>query len=33
MAKVYAYLVKQKLWAIEQVPTKWRAEVQTILNN
>lgn len=32
MAKLYANLIKQDLWSIEQVPEKWKAEVKEILN-
>lgn len=32
MAKLYANLVRNNLWAVEDVPTKWRAEVERILN-
>ncbi len=32
MAKIYASLVKQGLWMIEQIPERWRSEVQEILN-
>lgn len=31
MAKIYANLIKQGLWIIEQVPTKWKAEVEKII--
>lgn len=32
MVKIYANLVKQGLWTIEQIPEKWKLEVQEILN-
>lgn len=32
MAKVYANLIKQRLWTIDRVPEKWRAEVEALLN-
>ncbi len=32
MAKIYAALIKEEKWTIEQVPEKWRQEVQKILN-
>ena len=32
MAKIYANLVKQGVWIIEQIPEKWKPEVQEILN-
>ncbi len=33
MAKIYANLIKQGLWKIEQVPERWKDEVQDILNS
>lgn len=33
MAKIYVNLIKQGLWKIEQVPERWKAEVQEILNS
>ena len=33
MAKIYANLVKQGLWTIEQVPERWKVEVQELLNS
>ncbi len=33
MAKIYANLIKQGFWAIEQVPERWKAEVEEILNS
>ncbi len=33
MAKIYANLIKQELWKIEQVPERWKDEVQDILNS
>ena len=33
MAKIYANLIKQGLWKIEQVSERWNAEVQEILNS
>ncbi len=32
MVKIYVNLIKQGLWNIEQVPERWKAEVQEILN-
>ncbi len=32
MAKVYATLIKEEKWTIEQVPKAWKEEVQKILN-
>ncbi len=32
MAKIYADLVKKGLWTLEQVPERWRAEVEILLN-
>lgn len=32
MAKIYVTLIKEGKWTIEQVPEKWRQEVQKILN-
>ena len=32
MVKIYANLVKQRLWTIERVPERWRADVKEILN-
>lgn len=31
MAKVYANLIRQGLWTLDQVPKKWRDEVEAIL--
>jgi len=33
MAKIYVNLIKQGLWTIEQVPERWKAEVEDILNS
>lgn len=32
MAKIYANLVKQGAWTLEQVPEKWKTEVEALLN-
>lgn len=32
MVKIYVNLIKQGLWIVEQVPERWKAEVQEILN-
>ncbi len=32
MAKIYAKLIKQGLWTVEQVPERWKVEVLEILN-
>ncbi len=32
MAKIYANLVKQGIWTIEQIPERWKSEVQEILS-
>lgn len=31
MAKIYAKLVKAGTWTIEQVPERWRAQVEALL--
>ena len=31
MAKIYAALVREGKWGLEQVPKRWRAEVEKIL--
>lgn len=31
MAKIYAKLVKAGTWTIEQVPERWRAQVEEML--
>ncbi len=33
MIKIYANLIKQGLWSIDQVPERWKVEVQEILNS
>lgn len=33
MAKIYANLIKQGLYTIEQVPERWRTEVEALLNS
>ncbi len=33
MVKIYANLIKQGLWSIDQVPERWKVEVQEILNS
>jgi hypothetical protein len=32
MVKIYYDLIKAGKWAIERVPSKWRAEVQAMLD-
>lgn len=32
MAKIYYDLIKKGLWEIENVPTRWRDEVQSMLD-
>lgn len=32
MARLYTDLIKQGLWTIEQIPERWKVEVQEILN-
>ncbi len=32
MVKIYAKLIKQGLWTVEQVPERWKVEVLEILN-
>ena len=32
MAQVYVSLIRKELWRFEQVPERWKAEVQTMLN-
>lgn len=31
MAKIYAKLVKAGTWTLEQVPERWRSEVEALL--
>ncbi len=31
MAKIYADLIKEGLWTVEQVPTKWKGQVIALL--
>lgn len=33
MAQVYASLIRRALWALEQVPERWRADVAALLEN
>lgn len=33
MVKIYVNLIKQGLWSIDQVPERWKVEVQEILNS
>ena len=33
MAKIYANLIISGLWIVQQVPEKWKEEVQEILNS
>lgn len=32
MAKLYYNLIKGNHWSIENVPTRWRADTQTLLD-
>lgn len=32
MAKLYYNLIKANQWSIENVPTRWRADVQALLD-
>lgn len=32
MAKIYYDLINKGLWAIENVPTRWRSDVQAMLD-
>jgi hypothetical protein len=31
MAQVYANLIRRGLWTLEQVPERWRTEVEALL--
>lgn len=31
MAQVYANLIRKGLWSLNQVPERWREEVETLL--
>lgn len=32
MAKIYFDLIQAELWSIENVPTRWRNEVQSMID-
>ena len=32
MAQVYTYLIHKGLWTLEQVPERWRGEVEGLLD-
>lgn len=33
MAKIYYNLINANLWSIDNVPTKWKAETQALLDD